>query len=147
MFQTIVVGIDGSKAGAHALEIALELAKATGDGVVLCHALDPASLVALAGYEAPYPADAVESLRQAAMQTLADALAAAKANGVAAASELLEGDPTDAILRCARNHHAGLIAMGTHGRGGIKRLLLGSVAEGVLRRATVPVMTVRERND
>ena len=56
---------------------------------------------------------------------------------------LLEGDPAEVILDAAGRHEADLIVLGTHGRSGVGRLLLGSVAEQVLRRATCPVLTVK----
>ncbi|HZZ80349.1 MAG TPA: universal stress protein [Gemmataceae bacterium] len=56
---------------------------------------------------------------------------------------LCEGDPATEIVRLADEAHADLIVLGTHGRSGIGRLLLGSVAEQVLRKATCPVLTVR----
>jgi nucleotide-binding universal stress UspA family protein len=56
---------------------------------------------------------------------------------------LEEGDAVEEILRVAREVHAGIIVMGTHGRGGLSRLVLGSVAEQVLRRADCPVLTVK----
>lgn len=55
------------------------------------------------------------------------------------------GDPAETILRIARERQAGLIVMGTHGRTGLKRLLLGSIAEQVLRRAPCPVFTFSEK--
>jgi universal stress protein A len=55
------------------------------------------------------------------------------------------GMPTEEILRYAKEHEIGLIAMGTHGRGGIARLLIGSVAESVVRHARCPVLTVHSR--
>jgi nucleotide-binding universal stress UspA family protein len=65
------------------------------------------------------------------------------AKGRVAAIRVEAGEPSDGILEAARAVRADLIVMGTHGRTGIARLLLGSVAEAVLRRATCPVLTVR----
>jgi nucleotide-binding universal stress UspA family protein len=56
---------------------------------------------------------------------------------------LAEGDPAPAIVRAAKEVNAGLIVMATHGRTGLERLLMGSVAEQVLRHATCPVLTIR----
>lgn len=61
----------------------------------------------------------------------------------AAETVTLTGQPVSGILDCADSVCADLIVMGSHGRGGIRRALLGSVAEGVLRRANVPVMIFR----
>jgi len=62
---------------------------------------------------------------------------------VRAERQLVEGDPVSEILRVAREMPADLIVMGTHGRTGLERLLMGSVAEEVLRKATCPVLTVK----
>lgn len=58
-------------------------------------------------------------------------------------THISEGNPVDAITTLAKESHADLIVMGTHGRGGVERLLLGSTTEGVTRRSLVPVMVVR----
>ena len=57
---------------------------------------------------------------------------------------LLAGDPTEELLKFAREKKANLIVAGTHGRTGIARLFMGSVAEGLVRRATIPVLTVKQ---
>ena len=57
---------------------------------------------------------------------------------------LMEGEPGEAILRTATERHCDLIVMGTHGRTGLDRIIKGSVAEHVLRRAPCPVLTVKE---
>jgi nucleotide-binding universal stress UspA family protein len=63
--------------------------------------------------------------------------------GVEAERRLEEGDPVEAILRVAEEIGADLIVMGTHGRTGLSRLFMGSVAEQVLRRAPCPVLTLK----
>ena len=65
--------------------------------------------------------------------------------GVKARSLLLEGAAADQIVRAARKHHADVIVMGTHGRSGLSRFLLGSVAQRVLPLAPCAVLTVRGR--
>ena len=63
---------------------------------------------------------------------------------VACEHRLLTGDPAVAIARLAEEEHADLIVMGTHGRTGLTRLLMGSVAEAVVRRAPCPVLTYKQ---
>ena len=65
-----------------------------------------------------------------------------ESRGVAVHVKLLEGNPADAIIERAEALHALMIVLGTHGRGGFRRFLLGSTAERVVRTATVPVLTV-----
>jgi nucleotide-binding universal stress UspA family protein len=66
-----------------------------------------------------------------------------QANGVRVESQVMEGDPVDMILRAAEETNSDVIVMGTHGRTALSRLLLGSVAEGVLRKAPCPVLTAK----
>jgi nucleotide-binding universal stress UspA family protein len=82
-----------------------------------------------------------EMLREAGERALDDAERAAE--GVPAERTMLEGNPAHEIVTYADRAGCDLICMGTHGRGGINRLLLGSVAERVIRAAEVPVLTVR----
>ena len=70
----------------------------------------------------------------------------ATSGGVSADTCLEEGPSVTTILEVARDQHADLIVMGSHGRGGITRVLLGSVTEGVLRHTHVPVMVTRAKN-
>ncbi len=62
--------------------------------------------------------------------------------GIDADSSILIGEPVDTIIDSAEKFGAGLIIIGTHGRKGLEKIMFGSVAEGVVKRATVPVMTV-----
>ena len=63
--------------------------------------------------------------------------------GISVEARFVDGDPATEIVRIAREEEVALIAMGTHGRTGVRRVLMGSVAEQVLRRAPCPVLTVR----
>ena len=63
---------------------------------------------------------------------------------VAFEHRLITGAPADAIIRLAESEHVDLVVMGTHGRTGLKRLLMGSVAEAVVRRAPCPVLTYKQ---
>ncbi len=72
-------------------------------------------------------------------------LAAAKTAGVAASDVLLDGSAPEQIVKLAEERGAELIVMGTHGRTGIRKLLLGSVAQRVVATAPCPVLTVRTR--
>jgi nucleotide-binding universal stress UspA family protein len=66
-----------------------------------------------------------------------------QAEGIACTERVVEGEAIGEITRYAREHHIDLIAMSTHGRGGLGRLVFGSVADGVLRSAPCPVLVVR----
>ena len=127
--RSIVVAVDDTPAAEAALDAALELALERSATLHLVHVVETRS--ALASEERAFAA-IVERVRAA---------------GVAYSAELREGDPVEELVDAAERRAAGLIATGTHGRNAVARLILGSVAAGLVRTAPVPVMTVRARND
>ena len=125
------------------LVAALQLARESGGRVRLLHAFD--ELASLTGYE--YSADLLRQCRGYAEKVLQDASEIARAAGVPADTTLADDVPGqrlgDAVAGAAKRFDADLIVVGTHGRRGIGRVLLGSGAEQVIRLAPVPVLTVR----
>jgi nucleotide-binding universal stress UspA family protein len=94
------------------------------------------------------PASYLELLaaaRRDARRRLAATLARARAAGVRARAQLVEGGAVERILSAGRRWRPDVIVIGTHGRSGVRHLLMGSVAEHVVRRAARPVLTVRGR--
>jgi nucleotide-binding universal stress UspA family protein len=85
----------------------------------------------------------VAKLRDAAGAIVDTITARAAAAGVHCVSLVIEARPVSAILQAVEERHADLIVMGTHGRTGVERMVLGSVAESVLREATIPVLLWR----
>ena len=144
MFETILVAVDTSDASREALRVAAALAAKLGSKLILLSVLDVSKLLAVAGYETPYPVDVVETMRQDAETTLEECRG--ECAGVATIITVTgEGDAAQEILRVATEQKADLICVGTHGRKGISRLFLGSVAETVLRGAAVPVLVTAAR--
>jgi nucleotide-binding universal stress UspA family protein len=145
-FHKILVPFDNSPASARALDEALELAQVSGSRVRLVHVLDELALTQ--GFE---PArlvfeDILAHLRQAGSKLLAAACGKAAAREVTADGVLAAGGPgrvCDHVVEEARRWQADLIVLGSHGRHGLGRLLLGSDAEQILRHAPVPVLVVR----
>ncbi len=138
-FARILVAVDGSPQGRAALKLAMNLAA------------DQAATLAIAtvvNHRAEYfaPPDVVvdpttdERIAHDAEALLARAAAAAEAVGVRATTCLREGEVVEALLRCINEQHADLVVLGTHGRKGVARALYGSVAEGVMRGARIPVL-------
>jgi len=142
--QTIVVPVDFSESSDAAWHTACEVALISGGAVHLIH-------VCREPLRQAWAADAVEiDLDAVALEWLAEANEAldrmpvpAGASEVPVTRAALFGFAPGRIVDYAREHHADLIVMGTHGHGALRRLLLGSVAERVLRGAPCPVMTVR----
>jgi nucleotide-binding universal stress UspA family protein len=142
MFNRILVPVDGSPTSTKALVTALQLARESGGRVRLVHSFD--ELTYLTGYE--YSVDLMQQCRGHAEKVLQQALEIARAAGIEADAKLLEVPGQrlgDAVAEEARRFDAELIVVGTHGRRGLGRVLLGSGAEQVIRLAPVPVLTIR----
>jgi nucleotide-binding universal stress UspA family protein len=136
----ILVPHDFSDTAQNALSFALDLASQLGARVTLVHA-----------YEVPtyaYPdgvavtTDLIGNIEQAATTALAGVAARAERPGVEIRTVLRQGTPWSEINATAKDVHADLIVMGTHGRQGLAHALLGSVAEKIVRTAPCPVLTV-----
>lgn len=142
MFKRILVPVDGSDTSTKALIAALQLARESGGRVRVLHSLD--ELAYVSGYA--YGADLMQIARDQAGRTLQDALAVARSAGVPADSRLVEVPVQrlgDVVADEAESWEADLIVVGTHGRHGVGRVLLGSGAEQVIRLAPVPVLSIR----
>jgi|SRR5688572_14035296 len=150
MFKRILVAVDGTATANRGLATALQLAKEQNATLHVLHVVDAESAVVpmfeTAGYVADYVEGMVESLRRAGEKIVAKARALAAKSGQSVETHVLEAhgqSVASMILQHASDVRADLIVMGTHGRRGMRRLVMGSDAEGVLREATVPVLLVR----
>lgn len=142
MYQRILVPVDGSATSNKALVAALQLARESQGRVRVVHAVD--ELAYLSGYEASV--DLLSMVREQAARVLEEGMEMARAAGVPVESHLLDAAGQrlgDLVADEARTWEADLIVVGTHGRRGLGRVLLGSGAEQVIRQAPVPVLVVR----
>jgi nucleotide-binding universal stress UspA family protein len=145
MFNRILVPLDFSAPSDAALEYARTVATRFGASLHLLHVADDP-------YRALYSAEVyvpeVEGLREEiltdATGRLKDRLQSSDIRELGATAEAVIGTPASSIVEYAEGHDIDLIVMGTHGRGGMSHLLMGSVAERVVRTAPCPVLTVRE---
>jgi nucleotide-binding universal stress UspA family protein len=139
------VPIDGSAASRAGLNEAIRIAKSQGSRIRLVHIVN--DVILENGYgSGVYATDALEVLRRAGQGILDAAQALAQREGVKAESLLLESvaeSAADLIIAQAKNWTPDLIVMGTHGRRGLARLVMGSDAESVVRSTTIPVLLVR----
>jgi len=141
----ILVPTDFSKSADDALAYALALAGQVGAVVRLVHVFDDPDTVALySELYVPMPAEMRSEILADLRRQLAARATAAGRTDVPA--EVLTGVPWQAIVEAAAQHKCDLIVMGTHGRHGMAHLLLGSVAERVVRTAACPVLVVRPSN-
>jgi len=142
MFKRILVPVDGSETSNKALVAALQLARERDASVRVIHVLD--ELAYLTGYE--YTATVLDDARKYAQKTVDDALAIAQSSGVPCDGKLLEAPGRrlgDVVAEEARALNADLVVVGTHGRRGMSRMLLGSGAEQVIRNCPAPVLVFR----
>jgi len=141
MYQSIVVGTDGSPTAECAVGQAAKLARACGARVHVVSAYRPASAPRVRGGEGapevravePGPADQVTAI-------LDHAVAVFRAEGVEAESHARRGDPADVLLSAAEDHDADLIVVGNRGMSGTKRFLLGSVPDKISHHASCNVL-------
>ena len=147
MYQRILVPVDGSEASKRGLQEAIKLAKAANARLQIVHVVNEPLLEAgFFGHE-PYE-QLSDFLRVSGAKILEEAKSAAREAGVEFGAELLQtigGHVSPLVLDAARQVNADLIVMGTHGRRGVTRLLMGSDAEMVLRSSPVPILFVRTR--
>jgi nucleotide-binding universal stress UspA family protein len=123
---------------------ALMMARALGAELVIVHVAADPMLYGDTPFGRAEVDRVYEAQREWAHRAVEARVAAARAAGVTARGIVRTGVPAEMIVRTADAERAAMIVMGTHGRGGLDRLLLGSVADRVLRTATCPVLTVRE---
>ncbi|MDY0747353.1 universal stress protein [Paucibacter sp. R3-3] len=144
MYQRILVPVDGSGTSARGLEEAIKIGKLSGARLKLLH------LVEQLLYAPGLYAEVLPLMREEGERVLAQARAQVEAAGLAVETKLLETQGVrlaEFVNNEARAWPAELIVIGTHGRRGISRLLLGSDAEQVLRLADTPVLLVRGQDE
>ncbi len=134
---------DFSKASRAAFDQAVDLAKTNRAELLLAHVLTPVMPTVDGAISPQTWADIEASTREASEKNLKALVDKAKKAGVRVTGLLLEGLPHEAIVRAAKSKRADLIVVGTHGRTGLAKFFLGSVAARVVSMAPCPVLTVR----
>ena len=144
VFYRVIVPTDFSSCAEEAWAMAQRLAAALGSELVLVHVLADAPLYG----EGPFTMDRTRKVQEAARQWVEENLerwaGAARTRGLKVRTALRSGVPHREIVLVATDERADLVVMGTHGRGGLDRALLGSVADRVVRLAPCAVLTVRQ---
>lgn len=147
MYENIVVALDGSEASKCALSEALQLARLAHGKLTAVYVLDQSAAFTYAGACDPHLL--TDAARQVGQSLLDGALAQMRELNVAGEAEIVETqgiaeDIASALIRCVQRRGADLLVMGTHGRRGLRRMVIGSVAERCVRLATCPVLLIRE---
>jgi universal stress protein A len=135
--QLILVPVDFTPISDAALEAATTLARGSGGKLLIVHVHEPQVLAESMEYVYAYPELTANEMGKKL------ATVVPFESGVPYEHRLLSGTPVDGILGIAESEHVDVIVLGTHGRRGISRVLMGSVAEAVVRRAKCPVMAVK----
>lgn len=136
-FNRILVPIDLGEGTTHLTDVATDMAAKLGAKVTLLHAFMVPAAAFAEGCELP-----LDGMIRSAEEALRKTLERVRKQYPNTNALLVRGDPCEQILAVAQDRHASMIVMGTHGRRGLSRLLLGSVAESVVRASPIPVLTV-----
>lgn len=143
VMKTIIADLDFSDASAAVLETAAAMAKAFGACLKLVHVIEPEPTYSAYGFT-PEEFPAIHTFQKEARVRAGKALAeqCGKVAELGVESKLLEGNALQAILEYAESTEEGLVVVGSHGHGVIASVLIGSVAEGVVRKAQIPALVV-----
>lgn len=138
--NSILCPIDFSDASTNAFRYACEFAKAMGSKIIFLNVVEPRPMVAdmTLNY---IPLE--EDLAKAATEDLKPLVQEAESKGIAVQADVMIGTPAELILSQAAEFNASIIIMGSHGKTGLSRLLMGSVAEAIVRKARIPVLIVK----
>ena len=146
-WNTILVPHDFSTSANHALAIARDEAKHHGATIVLLHVIDLPYQLGPDAVIVPPETGAPISLKEYAIQSaenhLQDIIDRLSKDGATATGAVVIGVPVEEINRAVDTHKADLVVMGTHGRSGLRAMMVGSVTERVVRSSKVPVLTIR----
>jgi nucleotide-binding universal stress UspA family protein len=143
-YRNIVIATDGSENTTKAISYGIEIAKLSGATVHALYVVDTSSFSTIpmdAGWEEMY-----EILRKEGGRAIYEVKERGEAAGVEVREVLWEGHPSTEIINFAENNDIDLIVMGTLGKTGLDRFLMGSVAEKVVRNSKVPVLVVRSED-
>lgn len=154
MYKKLLVPLDGSRLGNKAITHASEVAQKFGSTVTLLQVVKPVSPISLGepvGVDGSYAAEimletaAVQEKRnlESARRYLKQQLKKLTAKGINGSYDIVIGSPSEAIIKYCKKNKIDLVVMTTHGRSGIKRAFMGSVAEAVIRDKGVPVLAIR----
>lgn len=141
LYTKILIATDGSEYTKNAVDYGIDLAKNLGAKLNAVYVIDTAAFASIpmdAAWESMY-----ELLNQEGNQAIKYVTEKAEAEGVEIEGNLIEGHPADEIIKFSEKKSISLIVMGTLGKSGLDRFLLGSVAEKVVRNSKIPVLVVR----
>jgi nucleotide-binding universal stress UspA family protein len=140
-YEKILIATDGSEYTKNAVDYGIEIAKSTGAKLFAIYVVDTAAFASIpmdAAWESMY-----ELLKQEGDLAVKYVAERAQVEGLEVEGNLIEGHPADEIIKYSEKNSISLIVMGTLGKSGLDRFLLGSVAEKVVRNSKIPILVVR----
>jgi len=150
MFERILIATDGSKNAKLAAATGIELAKISGGAVLIVYVADISKYISSAGLTPPFGGvspDVIDnvaaSLKEAGVKATLEVDELAKASGVKSERLIVEGNPPNEILKIAGDNKIDVIVIGSIGKTGLEKFLIGSVAEKVVHNSKLPVLIVR----
>jgi nucleotide-binding universal stress UspA family protein len=146
MFKRILIPVDGSDTATKALIAGLQMARETSASVRLVHVVNEMAYLGGIDPYGTYSADLAGMMREGGAKVLTDAMAIAQSAGIEASQALLDEPGKrlgESVAEAVKLWSADLVVVGSHGRRGIGRVLMGSGAEQILRLAPVPVLVIR----
>lgn len=151
IFRNIMIATDGSECSKKAVDKGIEFARLSGGTVYAVYVVSTAYIFALDGSyfssidTYPYLEAMHDMLNKQGQQAVDYVKELGEKKSVNVESVLLEGNPSEELIRYAEKENMDIVIMGTIGKTGLDRMLLGSVAGNVVRHSKVPVMVVREK--
>lgn len=148
MYKKILLPTDGSENAERAAEPAIQLGSRSGAEIIVLYVIETPRLIGIRSVDREELRKKLEQEGQKAFDRISDKLGETKSEGKCQKDVKLdlafeEGSPSDVILNTIKEENIDLVVMGTSGKHGIDRFLLGSVAENVVRSATCPVLVIR----
>jgi len=150
MFERILIATDGSKFGEKASKVGIELAKLSGGKVIIVYVADISKYISSAGLISPFGGaspeaidNVVANIRETGEKATLQVNELARAAGVISERLIVEGNPPSEILRIAEDEKIDTIVIGSIGKTGLEKFLMGSVAEKVVHSSKLPVLIVR----
>ncbi len=150
MFERILIATDGSKNSKKAATTGIELAKLSGGEVTIVYVADINKYISSAGVTPPFGGispDVIDNvavrLKEAGEKATLELDEQAKASGVKSKRLIVEGNPSNEILKIAGDNKIDVIVIGSIGKTGLEKFLMGSVAEKVVHNSKLPVLVVR----
>lgn len=144
VFRRVLVAVDLTELASTTADVGFDVAALADGECLLVHVIDPAGAVAPDSYT--FPSDVLGEMRRDAAALFDQLAATADERGVTMATQIIEGSPADELLRVASDWTPDVLVVGAHRRGLVKRLLIGSTADTVIREASCPVLVVPPRD-